>query len=213
MPRKYVKLVLPSDTDIANAVTLSNSIAQTLKRLGLSDVNNTRVMLKRKIGLLQLSTAHFTGQGWARGMSSLTDTRITSKYEAYLAGEKRGHVDQAYLRKALEALGVKEKCSCCGVSEWLGKRLRIEIDHIDGDPSNNVPSNLRYLCPNCHSQTETFAGKNIRKSQPKVSEVDIINAVPGCENVRQVLIRLGLRAKGDNYYRVYDVMGKHGVKF
>ncbi len=51
-------------------------------------------------------------------------------------------------------------CACCGISEWMGKSLSLEVDHINGDPSNNMPDNLRLLCPNCHSQTEFFCGKN-----------------------------------------------------
>lgn len=50
-------------------------------------------------------------------------------------------------------------CSLCGTSMWLDKPLRIQVDHIDGDCTNNEVSNLRGLCPNCHSQTGTYGGK------------------------------------------------------
>jgi hypothetical protein len=53
------------------------------------------------------------------------------------------------------------KCSCCGISEWNGKELRLQIDHIDGNNSNNVVENFRYLCPNCHTQTDTWGVKNV----------------------------------------------------
>jgi hypothetical protein len=53
------------------------------------------------------------------------------------------------------------KCSCCGISEWNNKPIVLEIDHIDGNSENNTPENLRYICPNCHSQTETYKGKNV----------------------------------------------------
>lgn len=52
------------------------------------------------------------------------------------------------------------KCSCCNISEWNNKLLSLEIDHKDGNPYNNDISNLRYICPNCHSQTPTYKGKN-----------------------------------------------------
>lgn len=52
------------------------------------------------------------------------------------------------------------KCSCCGISEWNNKPITLDVDHIDGNPYNDNPSNLRYLCPNCHSQTPTYKAKN-----------------------------------------------------
>ena len=52
------------------------------------------------------------------------------------------------------------KCSCCGISDWNDKPITLQIDHIDGDNSNNVIKNLRYLCPNCHTQTDTWGVKN-----------------------------------------------------
>lgn len=52
------------------------------------------------------------------------------------------------------------KCSCCGIINWNGKPITLQLDHIDGNPHNHVLSNLRLLCPNCHSQTDTYCGRN-----------------------------------------------------
>lgn len=51
-------------------------------------------------------------------------------------------------------------CSSCNHSEWLGKPLVMDVDHIDGDHRNNTPENFRLLCPNCHRQTPTWGKKN-----------------------------------------------------
>lgn len=62
----------------------------------------------------------------------------------------------------------KEQGSCClicGIKDWMGKKLTFELDHIDGDNTNNKRENLRVLCPNCHSQTDTWRGKNWTKDK------------------------------------------------
>lgn len=52
------------------------------------------------------------------------------------------------------------ECNICGITEWNKKPIVLDIDHIDGDSLNNIRTNLRLLCPNCHSQTDTFKGRN-----------------------------------------------------
>lgn len=79
------------------------------------------------------------------------------------------------------------KCSCCGISDWNGKPLSLQIDHIDGNNTNNVVENLRYLCPNCHTQTDTWGVRNVSKE--------------GAERIRKAAklgsdIRLGKVPKG-----------------
>lgn len=63
-------------------------------------------------------------------------------------------------RKLLRESVFENACSICGLSEWRGHKLIMQLDHIDGDSSNHVLRNLRLLCPNCHSQTDTFCGRN-----------------------------------------------------
>lgn len=52
------------------------------------------------------------------------------------------------------------KCEVCGLCDWQNKRITLHVDHINGDPSNDHPSNLRLICPNCHSQTEFLGAAN-----------------------------------------------------
>jgi len=52
------------------------------------------------------------------------------------------------------------KCEVCSVSDWQGKPITLQVDHINGDPSNDHPDNLRLICPNCHSQTEFLGAAN-----------------------------------------------------
>jgi Zn finger protein HypA/HybF involved in hydrogenase expression len=65
------------------------------------------------------------------------------------------------LRRAMLEAGIPHKCERCGCPpEWKGKPLTLQIDHVDGDFRNNEPDNIRFICPNCHSQTFNFGSKN-----------------------------------------------------
>jgi 5-methylcytosine-specific restriction endonuclease McrA len=67
--------------------------------------------------------------------------------------------DRASLRKIItEIKGYK--CNVCGLNEWNYKEITLQVNHIDGDCTNNTIENLELICPNCHSQTNTFGGKN-----------------------------------------------------
>lgn len=88
------------------------------------------------------------------------------------------------------------RCKICNLNSWLLQPLRLHIDHIDGDGQNNSRENLRYLCPNCHSQTETYC-----KVKKQVSDVELVEAIKTSTSIRQALLKVGLTAKGRNYDR------------
>lgn len=71
----------------------------------------------------------------------------------------RGH-----LKRRLLCAGIKEnRCERCGLADWMGKPLSVALHHVNGDRLDNRLENLQLLCPNCHSQTDTFAGRNGRR--------------------------------------------------
>ena len=78
--------------------------------------------------------------------------------------EKSVDVQSNKVRKKLLDEGYKEyRCECCGLSEWLGEPIPLELHHQDGNRFNNTLSNFQLLCPNCHAKTDSYRGKNCSK--------------------------------------------------
>lgn len=110
-----------------------------------------------------------------------------------------------------ELLKIRErKCECCGLKEWLGKPIPLEIHHISGDRLDSTLENLQLLCPNCHSQTESWRGK---KKSLRVKDEIIIREVPNSSNIRELLIKVGLSPDGGNYTRIKKLIIKHNLHF
>lgn len=112
-----------------------------------------------------------------------------------------------------KAVLIKErghKCESCGLEEWLDQPITLELEHIDGDNQNNVKNNLKLLCPNCHSFTDTWKGRNSVKKKEKiyVRDDELIESISNSKNIRQALLKVGLTPKGANYERAYDLI--HG---
>lgn len=82
--------------------------------------------------------------------------RINKTIERFNLGEVS---ERPTIRKILSKLR-GYRCECCGIGSWQGKKLTLQVDHIDGNAGNNMPENLRLICPNCHSQTDSFSGGN-----------------------------------------------------
>jgi len=110
-------------------------------------------------------------------------------------------------------IGRKEECEWCNLTTvWNGKPIVLHLDHINGINTDNRLENLRFLCPNCHSQTPTYCGKTIT-GQQKVSDAELLTAISKSTNIRRALLYCGLTAKGLNYIRVRELMQKHNLKF
>jgi hypothetical protein len=116
---------------------------------------------------------------------------------------KTGNFEDFTLSKKYETVFAEQNNSCnkCKLTHWLGQLITLEMEHIDGNNKNNKRKNLELLCPNCHSQTDTWRGRNKKKKPSRVTDENMIIALLSFSSIRQALISLGLSAKGNNYLR------------
>lgn len=138
----------------------SSSYAQVLEKAGRKQGGGAQATLKNKIAEFEIDVSHFKGQGWNKNKKF--DTGSREKYTLKEVFIKNSPVTQKVLRGYVERHSILEyKCSKCGCDgNWQNDIISLEIDHIDGDNTNNEISNLRYLCPNCHALTKTYRGRN-----------------------------------------------------
>lgn len=143
----------------------SYSLAEVLRKAGRKQGGGAQATLRKKIEEFNIDTSHFTGQLWNKGKTKEEDNRIGTR-EQYILEEvfiKNSPITQKVLRGYVERHNILEyKCQTCGCDEhWQGGEIALEIDHINGNNTDNRKENLRYLCPNCHALTPTYRGKNI----------------------------------------------------
>jgi len=146
--RKYTK------EKLQEAASGSISYSGVLRHLGLKQSGGSHSHIKRMMTELEVDTSHFKSQAWNRGNADpkrLAADKILVYDRNH--GRKEGTVR---LRRALLEIGRPHQCACGLKDEWNGKPIVLQIDHISGDWLDNRAENLRFLCPNCHSQTETF---------------------------------------------------------
>lgn len=140
-----------------------------------------------------------------RGKRFYSIDEVLSEYSTFAMSKVR----QVILENQL----LDYKCNNCGIFEWNNIRLGLELDHINGYNLDNRLENLRFLCPNCHSQTETFRGRNKNTGQKTVDDSVIIENFAKTKNIRKTLILSGLAAKGANYNKVKRILTENNIEY
>ncbi len=148
-----------TDQDFVEAVRTSFSYAQVIEKLHLRVAGSNYDTVKRKIQELHLDTSHMTGQGWNQGIRH-KPLRAPQPLEMILVGHST-FVNANHLRERLLREGIKQrKCECCGLTEWQGQPIALELHHINAIRDDQRLENLQLLCPNCHALTTNYRGKN-----------------------------------------------------
>ena len=139
-----------NETEVKEVVYSSMTMAQASAKLGLHFNTFKRIAVK-----LGVYNPNQSGKGIKKDMSS-----ITIPLTEILDGKHPSYQTYKLKNRMLKEGILINICSECGISEWNGKSISLELDHVDGVRTNHKLENLRLLCPNCHSQTDTYRSKN-----------------------------------------------------
>lgn len=152
--RKY------NDSDYIEAAKHSTSIAGMCRYMGRSPFGANYQIMHKKIEQLHIDTSHFLGCGWNVGLKFNPKKNYTKNIDEILV-ENSSYTCSNHLRNRLFREGIKKReCEICGNTEWNNKPIPLQIHHKNGKHNDNRLENLQVLCPNCHAQTTTYAGKN-----------------------------------------------------
>lgn len=184
-----------TDNDLKLAVRDNKSYAGVLRTLGFNVSGGMHTLIKGHVLRLNLDVSHFTGQGHRKDSTH----NWTKKVPIERILIKNSNYRSTALRRRLFKEGILENvCAECGQKpNWNNKPLTLQLDHINGDHYDNRLENLRLLCPNCHSQTNTFCGKNRRKKPQRCLPKKLKSQVPEhlCANCGTPISCRGIRCK------------------
>lgn len=146
-----------TDQQLKKAVLTSKYYREVLKKLKLSTIGGGSYNgLKFRIQKLKLDTSHFVGQGWRRDKPS-------PKYKLKEILIKNSHYQNVpYLKHRIVKEGLlPHQCNKCKRKRWEGFPIPLQLHHKNGKHLDHRLKNLELLCPNCHTFTDTYCGKNI----------------------------------------------------
>ncbi|MFO1310473.1 MAG: hypothetical protein U1F41_00245 [Burkholderiales bacterium] len=159
---------------LRTAAAGERSLIGVLRTLGLRPAGGNYEQVRRAIRENCVSTSHWTGKGHLKGKRNPHVPKAPLA-EMLVKGQLRNTTN---LRERLIAERVFEaRCSACKQVEWMGHGIPLELDHIDGDRSNNLLANLRLLCPNCHALTPTYRGRNVAAHRAARSQLQLLDEV------------------------------------
>lgn len=183
-----------TDEQFVNLIKNCTNISEVLFKLNYSIAGNSWAfsLVRRRMEELGLNTCDFKGKN-----------AISKNCEREVNLDKLFSTNSKHTRAVLRRYILKHNlipycCKICGCKEWNGKTLSLELDHINGINNDNRLENLRFLCPNCHSQTTTYGSRNQQRNESKYDISEelrslVENEYKECKNVKKVSSLLGIR--------------------
>jgi 5-methylcytosine-specific restriction endonuclease McrA len=144
-----------TNNEFIDLVADSETISEIASRIGYrSKGGGVTKLIKDRIDELNIDISHFNK--YSKGSS----VERNKPLEEILVENSSYTNNTSLKRRLLKANLLKYECSICKISEWNNMPLSLQLDHVNGNNKDNRIENLRLLCPNCHSQTDTFSGRN-----------------------------------------------------
>lgn len=206
MENKIYKL---SDEQFVELLKNSSTISEVLFKLGYSVKGNSWgfAKVKQRMSDLNLDGSIF------KGKSPITKYGTLHKVNASdILKPNCKHARSVLRRYVIKNNLIPYRCAICGCVEWQGRTLSLELDHINGINNDNRIENLRFLCPNCHSQTTTYGSRNQQRNDSEYEITDDLRNLVEAEyqkrrNIKQVSSALGVRR-----HVVNRIVGESGLK-
>ena len=152
-----------STEELSTIVKNNDTVAEILRNIGISVCGGNRANLSHRIKTENIDDKHICHKvGWSKGKKRPIKKYDYSKIFIISSSIQRKQVKRILLRDNL----VKEECEICGLKPfWQNKKLTLVLDHINGDKHDHRLKNLRLLCSNCNSQTDTFSWRNVHRKK------------------------------------------------
>lgn len=207
MENKIYKL---SDEQFVELLKKSSTISEVLFKLGYTVKGNSwgYSQVKRRMDDLNLDYSIFKGKS-----AVIKTNKLNNVKKEDILKENCKHQRTVLRRYVIKNNLISYKCAICGCTEWQGKTLSLELDHINGVNNDNRLENLRFLCPNCHSQTSTYGSRNqqinsseyyipddLRKMvEEKYDEVKSVKKVSSILGVRRCVVTKIVNESGQKH--------------
>lgn len=149
-----------SKDEFEGLVKKSETIADILRYFGMNNKGGNHATVKRRAKLDNIDISHISlGRGSNKG-KRFNPKKTDDEYFCANGTQNRGSIKSRIIRNNL----IPYKCDACGLEDtWNNKKISLQLEHKNGIPNDNRLDNLCFLCPNCHSQTDTYAGKRFKK--------------------------------------------------
>lgn len=184
-----------SDEQLKKIVSESTSFVQVQTKLGYSGKSGSIAKrLKEVFDSKNIDYSHFKGHAWNKKID-------------YIDNQFGTNNQQDIKNKLFQQRGYK--CEKCGISQWQGQKITLQLHHKNGIHTDNRKDNLILLCPNCHAQTDNYAGKQSKTD--KISQELFVEALTYSNSICDACRKLEITPNQSNYRKARELIEKYNL--